>query len=772
MRVLLYAAVGLALVPGVANAVDTAMAPQGYTGLGITPSARWLDWGQVELAYDNQIPGGPTSGKLSGTNGHNYIAGFGLLPNLEFSGRIAANTNNTNCYTEGCGARDMSANFKTGIGLGTSNRFRIAAGATDFGGSVTFFRSYFAVGTYSTETVDFSLGVAKRSGGVLGSQAPLNGLFGSAAFQPLPWMQGYVEFSDKNAWVGARVFAPSQWLPDGWRAHVGVNARLNENVLTQKTWLNLGVSIPLYKVPSMPEAGPKAEVVSDKSASGTYVEPSYQATALPRSDAGTDRSGGNSQMLTDLLTIVPPTADVRRSVPAPTEVGVPFAAGVTPIALNVSDGQLRLLGESLREKGLEDISVGRAPDGSIAIEANNATYNWNVIDALGVSLGVIAKQLGGLDVGYSFVLMQRQTAIVGVSGRTNCLKEWLDGAVSKCSAGHLYTPGGMALAQLHDGAFWIVKRIAPSWRTLRVSLQPVLASNLATEYGVFDYSLGLGINFQQPLWRGATAEMRYIAPLANSTDFKATGVYGSRRLREGVDRVLLTQTLRVPLELLTSELTDAEASRWGLTALTAYGAIGKINNDYNGAYGELRWEPGEGRHRFGIEGGRFTLESSVARTVYGPVSVTQPRIAEPVLASYRFSYTPTRTNFEVLGGRFMNNDNGVQLAMRQWFADTSVALYFKRTKFDYQRESATFVGLELSVPLGPRKDMNPGSLIQITGTPRWSYAAETVASGTNFVTVGHAVRPGLSTLNTTFNSDRSGLVYFEDNVRRIRDAAR
>ena len=51
------------------------------------------------------------------------------------------------------------------------------------------------------------------------------------------------------------------------------------------------------------------------------------------------------------------------------------------------------LAKALTAKGFEDIAVGRLPDGAVGIRVNNATYNVNTLDGLGVALGVIARQL-------------------------------------------------------------------------------------------------------------------------------------------------------------------------------------------------------------------------------------------------------------------------------------------------------------------------------------------------------------------------------------------
>ena len=82
--------------------------------------------------------------------------------------------------------------------------------------------------------------------------------------------------------------------------------------------------------------------------------------------------------------------------------------------------------------------------------------------------------------------------------------------------------------------------------------------------------------------------------------------------------------------------------------------------------------------------------------------------------------------------------------------------------------------IELSVPIGPRREMAPAWHVQVTGTPRFTHGVETTLreGRGNPVRTGLGTMPPAPSLDETFNSDRSGLVYFEDNIRRIRDAAR
>src|SRR4051794_24143899 len=94
-----------ALTANVAEAQLTTLTQAGYTGLGITPNAHLIDWGRAALTYDHQMPG-----VVSSPSGHNYVLGFGLLPNLEIAGRLATRNLSCDLFTDrNCGIRDLSA---------------------------------------------------------------------------------------------------------------------------------------------------------------------------------------------------------------------------------------------------------------------------------------------------------------------------------------------------------------------------------------------------------------------------------------------------------------------------------------------------------------------------------------------------------------------------------------------------------------------------------------------------------------------------------------
>jgi hypothetical protein len=298
-----------------------------------------------------------------------------------------------------------------------------------------------------------------------------------------------------------------------------------------------------------------------------------------------------------------------------------------------------------------------------------------------------------------------------------------------------------------------------------LNVSPVLRTAVGTDVGALDYAVGANVTAQQPLWPGASVDWSVNAPLAASDDYERTGTFSQRRIRGGTERLAFTQTARVPLEWW---VRPADHRRWGAGALTAQLTVGRIGTFYDGGLAALRWEPGEGLHRLSAETG--VLRNNAYDNGRGPLGTL--RRAAPLLVSHRYSFIGTRTDLETTVGRFMNNDQGVQFMVRQWFADVSVAAFYRRSGFSGQPDRQ-FAGVELSLPIGPRRDWRPAEYLQVGGAQRFSHSIQTVIRETrNPLVTGHGVMPPTPGLNATFNSDRSGLAYFEDNLRRIRDAAR
>jgi hypothetical protein len=367
------------------------------------------------------------------------------------------------------------------------------------------------------------------------------------------------------------------------------------------------------------------------------------------------------------------------------------------------------------------------------------------------------------------VLAQRDVPLVAVTGQADCLLNWINDRQDGCTANHLSTPGKGALEVLHQGVDWFVRGQKPGWHTVRFNVGPVLRANVGSEFGALDYGLGANVSALLPLWTGASAEWRVNVPLRYSDDYEPSGIFANRRIRSGTERLVLVQTLRLPMEQWLGP-TDAQNAKLGLGSFTAQGAVGRVGSFYDGIHGAVRWEPGEGTHRFTAEAGLFhNNQYNGGRGVLGGL-----RRAGPILGGYRYSFMPTRTYLEATAGQFMGNDRGAVLGLRQWFGDVSIHTYYKRSRFS-GAPVRHFGGIELSVPIGPRRDFSPLPHVQVGGISRFTHGVETTlreSAGVNPVRLGFGTVPPVPTLDAVFNSDRASLTYFEDNVRRIRDAAR
>lgn len=721
-------AASLAFISNFSQAQVTTLTQAGYTGLGITPNAHVIDWGRAEFSYDNQLPG-----VLSNTHGSNYVLGFGLLPNLEIYDRLATNSLSANCFAENCGIRDLSTGAKFGIPLDAAHRFRAAVGATDVGGAATNFRSYYGVFTYSEHAIEASAGLARRrqAPGSL-SRSPLSGPFAAAAWQPAPWLRTQVEYTDRNAWAGIRLFAPRGWMPDGWSAFIGTNHRLNNNAYTERSWISAGLSIPLYKIPKT-----QPHAASDTTRTATLPG---EATA---SMAATAPSGGGAR----------PAAPVE-SNPA-TNAPVP--------STKLDDTRLQALARALEHRGLDSIWVGRLPNDAVIVRADNGVYRRNSVDALGAALGAVASAIGKAHSAYRLILTQDGIPLVAAAGNADCLRLWVERQEPACIPFGLSTPGTADLDRLQEGAVWSVRNQQPAWQTLRVAISPVLRTHIGTELGALNYSAGANVGLQLPLWAGGRLEWRRDVPVANSSEYDRAGGFGPERIRGETERLALVHITHVPLERWFGTRGHNGSSLGGMSF---QGLVGRVGGTFDGVHGALRWEPGEGWHRFTAESGYFR---NAAFGTDRPTSFV--RNAKPLLVNYRYNFNPTRSYVEASAGQFMYNDRGLQLGLRQWFNDVSVRVYYRRSRFpaDPVRQ---FIGLELAFPIGPRRDARPIPHLQLGGTPRFTVGDETlVRDVNNAVRGGYGVVPPVPSPDATFNLDRAGLVYFENNLGRIRDAA-
>ena len=651
---------------------QTTLSPNGYSGLGVTPSAQTIQGGTAVIDRSSALPGAPFAGPGSkGSTGYNTQVGVGLTDNFEVIGRIATQDQNCNQLVAGAcppgTIRDFSAGLKYSLPVDwlKRNSANVAIGLNDAGGAAALFRSYYVVGSKSLGSFDVSIGAAKP----VGDTAVLRGGFGALGWTPNAWSKLSLQRIGPDTWASAALNSPTFF--GGMSASINLNRSLNETPLTPRQWAGVSLSVPLDAVRKLPT----------------------RVSELP----------------------------VRRSVKA-----------INPAELAVA----------LKQRGFYGSKIGSTKDGVLVLELENTGYLWNVLDATGVALGVVAAAYGDTKTVFDLSINTRGIGLLKASGSAACVKQWLESESGSCSDLKITT-----MLQDQDEPFKPVRWEKGDFWTFRpeLVLSPALISGIATEVGSLDFDLALNANLVVPLWRGATFEINQLVPTGLHTDdFRTGGAFYQARLQSGVTRKMLHQIMSFP-----SLSTQARVS------------LGTAYTYFQGIQLETQTTSMNGRHRVGIQTGNFETDN---------LPLKNKRSYN--LLNYRYAWNDDQTlTTEINQGKFFGGDQGYMISQKFWHGDSNIAIYFRRTKMDGAANPVSFAGLQLNIPITPRR--NPGiSYAGLQGVSQWSYFFETkILEQENRITAGYGTVPTLGdSLATTLNRDRSSTQYFRDNSWRIKDA--
>ncbi len=523
------------------------LAQEPYTGLLKTPNAQVADYGQAQLDFSN-----PIERNSAYIDGYNYMATAGLFPGLEVNGRIAAESNNRNCYTEGCGIRDLSASAKYQLPFIPADWFDAAIGARDIGGAANNFQAYYGVVSKQWWQLRFSAGMGKSESRL----GELDGPFGGVEWQPLDWLQFLAEYDANSVNLGAKLFTPQQWSSSGWQAYTSVQTYQQENNAERDYWFGVGVKIPLWM-------GGKNTLATQ---SVSQAAPSELASVKQQEAMSS-------------------SANIATDTPA-TAVAEPLRSESTKVVSHDSailDSQP--LQKALEQAGFENIQIA-VTDKQLVVALENNRYNWNELDGLGVALGLMADKSPDQVQDLQLILLNQKLPVLSVAGSRACTQAYLQQS-GHCDSGK---PGfevttrdlNQQLAKLNSQSVSNSSAFRP-----RLVVAPAIRSAVATEYGVIDYSTALSTNLQVPMWQGAMFDVRHFAPLSNSDDYDNGKIWASSRYESDIDRVLVHQAFWLPADIFTKF------------------SAGRMLSDYEGVQNESRWESEAGTHRFKLESAWF-----------------------------------------------------------------------------------------------------------------------------------------------------------------------
>jgi len=682
--------VSIALMPLFAQASEVQVSPNGYSGMGVVPSASTLSVGSATIVFDPTIPG------AKNTLGYNTQIGFGLYDGLELVGRLATNDQKCNMYKPGACPRDMIRDFSASLKWSLPIQFlkdhdaSLALGMSDVGGAASFFKSYYVVGSKRVGALDFTLGQAKA----VGDQALLTGGFGSVGYRLSDWSSVSVQRVGQNSWVSGSVHAQIPFTQAS--GYITANRRMSEAQVTEKNWVGIGVSMPL------------------------------DATATSRKSS--DSSGS------------------KASVEAK-----------TPVYRLVENRHPQDLVEVLKALGFLNVKIGRQKD-RLVLQVENTAYAWNVMDAAGVALGVVASTHGatGKSENFEINITSRGISQVQLTGEAACVKRWLEvGEVcSSLSVRSLLQRGGAVSALSVAESEALTKDVEwstdsgwfSSW-TFRpeIVISPTLVSTIGTEYGSFDMDMGANINTIVPLWTGALIETNRVNPLGIGTrGFEKGGVFYGSRLQPLTNRTLLHQLVSMPTINTQARLSHG-------TAYTVW----------QGSQIETSTQSDNGRHRLGLTKGDFKNDA---------LAYNNEKRYE--LATYRYAHDDRMSTVtEITQGRFWGGDRGWIVGQRFWHGDTTLNIYVRRSRMTETSPLVSFAGIQFSIPLTPRQNRGMEN-VALRGVNQWTYTLETkVFDKDNRITGGYGEIPKVGdSLMQYFNRDRTSTRYLESGLIRAKSA--
>ena len=663
----------------------TSLSLQGYSGLLNTPNAAQISHGSVSAQYSDLV-----FHKNEYTHNNNLTTAIGILPFVEVGGRIAWFDTQSNCYISGCSLRDLSANVKISLPFLPSDLFSLSVGQQDIGGAANHFDTRFLVASKVLKNTRVSMGWGQQ----IKKQTinRLEGLFGGIEIQALPWLNLIAEHDGESANLGAKLVSPKNQLPFGVTFSATALLYQDSKDLPQKQFYGLSLNLPLGR-----QHDPSAKIPRPS------TDPERIETKKPRTETK------------HLDAIKRPSLNGhQKSRPA----------------VNGENNRLLALLHRLENTGFERISVGEIASHSgsseLAIQLENTAFNVNELDAVASVLKTANEAVAG-QYQYLTLLLTKQGINTYWIKVPLALQTGLNKHESSLGGG-ISSGFGANLPHIN----WKYRDLRVQRFKPRVTLSPSLSSAVATEFGVWDYSLALEAMTSISLWKGAIATTSYTQSFNQSEDFEENGVFYNNRQLSAFKNYGLQQILKVNNQFYSSFFVG----------LSAY--------DYRSIINETSYFTRDGRHRFNLLAGVYKniYETDISKKSY--------------LASYRYYLPYYDLSSTLTVGQFWEQDQGLRIDLKYWFADTAISLFYKDT-------DSTFVGMGLSIPLSPKKSFN-SAWGQVKGANSWHYALQTrIGNSRNNVSFRSALLAPLplSLNETMFNEDRLNPLYIQKNTTRI-----
>ena len=688
--------------------VENLQSTQSFTGAFLTPNAQVMEEGEMSFLYGQGVPYQNKIAELD-----NLFFSVGLFQGLEVGGRIVTQTYDRNLYTEtGGGIRDLSASLKYQFPyVKQYTGFDFALGVQDLGGAANNFETYYAVADY-----EFDFYPVRLSAGYGQSELSLGimeGKFASIEVQPLSFMQFVAEYDAAQLNGAVKVFTPEGLLP--LDAQLALQYQLytghDDSSDANQTMWTVNASVPL----------------------------------LGFSSNKAKSSQENNLSTQDIITI-----EQHKS----------------------ESSDISSLKKALLDEGFLNLNISHDKD-RLYIALENRRYNHNQIDGMGVALGIISSYAGsGLfaDLGiesksqdFQLFALVNGVPVGKVSGSLVCYREFIKSGEHCASLA--YQRSGVNSD--YQAITWAKKTEQSSFGRTQVILAPALRYGLATEYGVWDYSVALATNVYTSLWQGAALDVRHISPLSNSDDYE-DGYWQENQFSSEIDRALIHQAFALPFGLMTQFSGGyISASNFGVTSAYPNNSADDYElSAYLGGSNETEWVSATGRHTFGFQLSQFQAIDEFDE-FGGDI-----RTRYTALGNYKLSVPEFNWQLTAQAGTYGNGDQGYKLISSHWLGDVRVDATYLESTAEFKEISEKFVTLSVAFPLTFWRDMTP-RYVQVRGIDQFTLSAQTrVGEDANYLNPGLGSELSLQhSLSRQYNNrDRNSENYFKVNTQRLRNA--
>ena len=410
------------------------------------------------------------------------------------------------------------------------------------------------------------------------------------------------------------------------------------------------------------------------------------------------------------------------------------------IAATTADSAARLLSlqRRLTAQGFQNLRIGTRDGSLLIVEFENSRFNQNELDAFGVVAGTALADLPDGIKEIRLISKKKNIRMLQLTAPAAALTNFYRDAAAM---GELQAALKISEDIGDDSdAVFLTGEGRSSLLHSSLVLYPGLKTYLGTEVAPFDYLLSIKPELNLNAWKGAVVNARWDIPVLWSKNFDEGKSFRNDRHSSQMDRLMLYQAIKPA------------------PAIMAILGAGMVTHDAYGTANEAVWYLGEGRHRLRVMQ-LFTADDD-------------HRKRESYLGAYRYYHAPLETYLEATGGKFWSRDTGVMIELKRFFGDTALTVYYKNSTADNHNHQA--VGLQVSLPLTPRRDMQPYPL-QVRGSEEWSYAQESEIAkkgSWNYIGTSIGTKPEtpFNIGRVFYNRDRLSEGYIREHLLRMRDA--